>query len=166
MTRARTLALTLVVVGALAVTAIAQGPRGGARQRGGFPMPGIARDGGLALRALDLTDAQQQQIRTLVQQHREQNGAVAERLRAGLEAQRKAAQAIPVDEPAIRATTQELVEARTAMAIEQAGLRSQIFALLTPEQQAQAIKLQSEREARSSERRDRFQQQRQKRNQG
>jgi periplasmic protein CpxP/Spy len=166
MTRARTLALTLAVVGALAVTALAQGPGGGARQRGDFSFPGIARHGGLPLRGLDLTDAQQEQIRALVQQHREQNGAVAERLRAALAAQRKAAQTIPVDEPAIRATTQELVEAQTAMAIQQAGLRSQIFALLTPEQQAQAIKLQTEREARSSERRERFQQQRQKRIQG
>jgi protein CpxP len=82
-----------------------------------------------------------------------------------MEAQRKAVETVPVDESAIRATTQELVEAQTELAIERAKLHAQVFALLTPEQQAQAAKLRAEREARRSQMRERVQQ-RQPRQQG
>jgi len=43
------------------------------------------------------------------------------------------------------ATTQALADAQTEMAIQQARLRSDIFAMLTPDQQAQARKLEAER---------------------
>ena len=62
-----------------------------------------------------------------------------------MDAQRKAVETIPVDEGLIRSTTQALADAQTEMAIQQARLRSEIFALLTPDQQAQARKLQAER---------------------
>ena len=41
-------------------------------------------------------------------------------------------------------TTQALVEAQTELAIQQARMQSEIFALLTPAQQEQAKKLQAE----------------------
>ena len=65
-----------------------------------------------------------------------------------MDAQRKAVDTIPVDEGLIRSTTQALVEAQTEMAIQQARLQGEIFALLTPDQQAQARKLQAERNQR------------------
>jgi protein CpxP len=110
---------------------------------------------GLPLRALNLTEAQQQQIRTLTQQNRQQNRATFERLRTAMDAQRKAVSTIPANEALIRSTTADLVEAQTEAAIQQARLQTEIFGLLTPEQQAEAKKLQTERENRAQQRQER-----------
>jgi Spy/CpxP family protein refolding chaperone len=158
MTRFRSLTLTTVLAGLLASgIAFAQGPgpgrRGGPGGFGGFGGPGGP--GGLPLQALNLSEAQQDQIKQLMQQHRQQNQNVGEQLRTAMEAQRKAVETMPVDEGLIRSTTQALVEAQTEMAIQQARLQSEIFALLTPDQQAQARKLQAERAQQRSRRQSR-----------
>ena len=160
MTRFRALTLTAVLAGLLAggvAFAQAQGPgrRGGP---GGFGGPGPGGPGGLPLQALNLTEAQQDQIKQLTQQSRQQNQNVGEQLRSAMEAQRKAVETIPVDEGLIRSTTQALVEAQTEMAIQQARLHSEIFALLTPDQQAQVRKLQAERNQRAQQQGQRGQQ--------
>ena len=131
------------------------GPRRGPGRVGAF-----GSHAAMPLRALNLTEAQQEQIRMLRQQHREQTKTVATRLRTAMEAQRKAAQATVFDEQAIRATTQALVEAQTEMAVQQARLRHDIHNLLTPDQQAQAAKLQADRETRRAQRRERIQERR------
>ena len=166
MTRFRALTLTVVLAALLAggVT-FAQGPGPGRRGPGGFGGPGgpggpggrggPGGPGGLPLQALNLSEAQQDQIKQLMQQHREQNQNVGEQLRTAIEAQRKAVETLPVDEWLIRSTTQALVEAQTEMAIQQARLQSEIFALLTPAQQDQARTLQAEREARVQQQRQR-----------
>jgi Spy/CpxP family protein refolding chaperone len=147
MKRFRSLTLTAVLAVVLAGAVYAQGPGPGGRGPDGF-----GRGGGLPLRALNLTDAQQQQIRTATQQNRQQNRALFERVRTAMEAQRKAARTIPVNEALIRSTTQELVEAQTEAAIQQARLQTEIFNMLTPEQQAEAKKRQAERETRQAQR--------------
>jgi Spy/CpxP family protein refolding chaperone len=149
MKRFRSLTLTAVLAVVLAGAAYAQGPGPGGRGRGA---DGFGRGGGLPLRALNLTDAQEQQIRTATQQNRQQNRALFERVRTAMEAQRKAASTIPVNEALIRSTTQELVDAQTDAAIQQARLQTEIFNMLTPEQQAEAKKLQAERETRQAQR--------------
>jgi Spy/CpxP family protein refolding chaperone len=164
MNRFRAFALGAVVTALLAGgVAAAQGPGAGRRGGpGGFGGPGPGGrggpglPGGLPLQALNLTDAQQDQIKQLTQQFRDQNQSVGEQLRAAMEAQRAAVEKMPVDEGLIRSTTQALVDAQTEMAIQQARLQSEIFALLTPAQQEQLQKLKAEREAR-------FEQQRQQR---
>lgn len=157
MTRFRALTLTVVLAGLLAGgIAFAQGAGPGRRGGpGGFGGPGPGGPGGpggLPLQALNLTETQQDQIKQLTQQYRQQNPNIAEQLRTAMEAQRKSVETMPVDEGLIRSTTQALVEAQTEMAIQQARLRSEIFALLTPEQQAQARKLQAERDQRAQQR--------------
>jgi protein CpxP len=152
MKRFRSLTLTAVLAVLLAGAVYAQGPGPGGRGRGpnGFgPGPG------LPLRALNLTDAQQQQIRTMTQQNREQNRAVFQRMRTAMEAQQKAVATIPLNEALIRSTTQDLAEAQTEVAIQQARLQTEIFGLLTPEQQAEAKKLQTERATRQQQRQQR-----------
>jgi Spy/CpxP family protein refolding chaperone len=118
------------------------GPRG----RG----PGWSRGAGagLPLGQLNLTEQQQEQFRTLRDQHREQARTAEARLNAARTGQRHALETLPVDEALIRSTTQELVEAQTELAIHQARLRGELFALLTPAQQAEATKLIAERQAR------------------
>jgi Spy/CpxP family protein refolding chaperone len=127
------------------------GPRGRGPGRFGGPGPG------LPLAQLNLSEQQQEQFRTLREQYREQARTAEERLNAARTAQRKAVETIPVNEAVIRSATQELVEAQTEAAIHQARLRSEIFALLTPDQQAQATKLIAERAARGQQRRPRQQ---------
>src|SRR5437762_5128933 len=165
MTRFRALTLTAVLAGLLAGgVAFAQGQGPGRRGGpGGFGGPGLlgpggpGGPGGLPLQALNLTEAQQDQIKQLMQQSRQENQNVGEQLRSAMEAQRKAVETIPVDEGLIRSTTQALVDAQTEMAIHQARLRSEIFTLLTPDQQAQARKLQAERNQRAQQQRPRRQ---------
>ncbi len=159
MTRFRSFTVAAVLAGLLAGgAAFAQGPGGrGGRGAGGFGPGG----GGLPLRALNLTEAQQEQVRTLTQQFRTQNRETAERLRAAMETQRKGVETIPVNEELIRSTTRELAEAQAEVAIQRARLQSEIFGLLTPEQQAEAKKLQADRAARTQERAQRQRGQRQ-----
>jgi periplasmic protein CpxP/Spy len=149
MKRFRSLTLTAVLAVLLAGAAYAQAPGPGGRGRG---PDGFGREMGLPLRALNLTDAQEQQIRTLIQQSRQQNRAAFERLRTAMDAQRKAAATIPVNEALIRSTTQDLVEAQTEVAIQRARVQTEIFGLLTPEQQAEAKKLQTDRANRRQQR--------------
>ncbi len=156
MSRFRIVTVTAALTGLLAAGAIAaqvQGPGPGGRGGG----PGLAggpggRGGGLPLRQLNLSDTQQQQIRDVTQQYRDQNRQAAAQLRTAMDAQRKAVQTLPVNEGLIRSTTQALVEAQTELAIQQARMQGEIFALLTPAQQEQAKKLQAEREARAQQR--------------
>lgn len=151
----RVYALIAVLGGALATgVAFAQDQKAGGGRRGGEARAGIGGRGGagLALRGVNLTDAQQQQIRALTEQHREQNRAWSERLQAAVEAQRKAADANPVDEQAIRLAAQNVAEAQAEAMIAQAKLRSAVFALLTPEQRAQAEQARAERGERGGRR--------------
>lgn len=147
-------ALTIALV-AGGTSLFAQGPGfGGFRGRG----PGAALGGpgvGLPLGQLELTDAQRQQIRQLVQQRRNEMRPLVEHLRTAAEARRQAVTAIPVDEARIRAATQELAQVQADVAVQQARLQSEIVALLTPEQQQRAQQLRAEREARLQQRRSR-----------
>ena len=157
-----------VVMAALGGTVLAgtvlaaQGPGpAGPRGRG----PGFGRSGGpqagLALRALDLTEAQREQVRQLTQQHREQTRALVERAEVAREAQRQAIAAPSFSEQQVRAATQAVAEVQTDLAVQQARLRSDIYALLTSEQQQRLQQMQAEREVREKARRDRMQQRRQ-----
>lgn len=143
----------------------AQGPGPGGPRRGGPGFgPGQGRGGpqaGLALRALDLTDAQREQVEQLMQQHRQQTRALVERAHAAEEAQRQAMEAPSFNEQQIRAAAQALAEVQTDLAVQQARLRSDIYALLTSEQQQRLQQMQAEREGREKERRTRMQQRRQ-----
>jgi protein CpxP len=159
MTRFRALTLTAVLATLLAGgVALAQGPGLGRRDGPdgirGFGGPG-GRLGGVPVRALNLTASQQDQVRQLIQQYRTQNQKAGEQLRTAIEAQRKAMETIPADEAVIATTTRALVEAQTEMAIQQARLQGEIFALLTPDQQAQVRKLQAERSQRAQQPRQR-----------
>jgi len=105
---------------------------------------------------LNLTDAQKQELQDVRMRHRDEMRQAEERLRAALEAQRHAVEAIPLDEGGIRATSQALVEAQTEAAIIQARVHAESWAILTPEQQAQAKQLESQREAQTGQQRQRL----------
>jgi protein CpxP len=156
------LVAALVTGGALAY---AQGPQsGGPRGRG----PGFGPGGpqaGLSLRALDLTEAQQEQVRQLSQQSREQMRALMDRMRAAQDARRQAVEAIPFNESQVRAAMQDLADVQADLAVAEARLQSDIYALLTAEQQQRLQALRAEREARAKQRAQRQQQRLQQRQQ-
>ena len=152
----------IAVVGLLALVgtgaALAQGPRSGGP--GGRGMRGGLLGLGLPLRELQLTDAQQQQIRDIRSRHETQIREAVSRLEAARDTQRKALSAIPADEAQITAVTQDLVQAEVDVAIQASRLNTEIWSVLTAEQQAKAKELRAQRDARAGERRDRFQERR------
>jgi Spy/CpxP family protein refolding chaperone len=160
--RSHVITLTALVAVLLGFTlALAQGPGfGGPRGRGAGPG-----DFGAAplLRGVNLTDAQQQQVRQLAGQMREQSRPVVEEVRKAEQARRDAMEAVPLDEGRIRSAMQQLGQAQTELTVLQARFQSDVYALLTPEQQEQVQKLRTEREARLKERQDRLQQRLQQR---
>jgi Spy/CpxP family protein refolding chaperone len=124
------------------------GPMG----RGGGP--------GLALGALNLSEAQREQVREITRRYREQNQAVEKRLGDAMAKQRTAIETVPANEALITSLTQDLVQAQVDVAIAQARLNTEIWSVLTPEQQAEAAKMRAERQARMEERRKEMEQRR------
>ena len=167
--RFRNVALSAVVaaVAAGGALAYAQGPdSGGLRGRGpGFgPGPG-GPQAGLSLRALDLTEAQQEQVRQLSQQGREQMRALMDRMRAAQDARRQAVEAIPFNESQVRAAMRDLAELQADLAVAEARLQSDIYALLTAEQQQRLQQMRADRAARAKQREAQQQQRLQQRQQ-
>ena len=142
-------------------TAFAQAPEQGPR-RGGPGAPGaFGRGGGpgldLPLRELNLTDAQQQQVKAIRDRHRDESQQLGARLRTALEEQRKAVETEPVNDSLIRQATQQLSDVEADVAVAQAHVRSEVLAVLTADQKAQLQKMQADRQAKAAQGRQRFQ---------
>jgi len=156
-------ALVAALVGGGALV-YAQGPQpGGPRGRG--PGGPVGPGAGLSLRALDLTEAQQEQVRQLTQQNREQMRSLMDRMRVAQEARRKAVEAIPFNESQVRAAMKDVAEAEVDLAVAEARLQADIYALLSADQQQRLQKLRADREARAKERAQQQQQRLQQRQQ-
>lgn len=154
---ALTAAAALVATGLAVTTADAQRRERGPRHSG---------FGERAFAQLNLTDTQREQIRDVRQRHQPELTEARTRLRTAHEAHRAAAEALPVDEAKIRATSQALSEAQADMAVLRARVHGEVWTLLTPEQQAKAKELRAERQERMKERRDRMQKRMEGRRQG
>jgi protein CpxP len=112
--------------------ATAQGPQGGPGAFGRGPRPGGPADFGL--RGIDLTDAQREQVRAIMESNRaalEQTGkALREAQRAFVEATAGSA----IDEAAVRTRSTAVANAMADEAILRAKVRAEVHALLTAEQ--------------------------------
>ena len=155
-------AAILTAVMSVGGAALAQGPRaggpGGPGRAGGPTGRGL--NGGLPLGSLDLTQAQQDLIRNIRQRHSEEARSVESKSRAAHDAQRQAIEAIPLNEAAIRSATLALAEVQADLAVLQARVQNEVFAALTPAQQAKVKQARAEREKRQQERQANAQQQR------
>jgi Spy/CpxP family protein refolding chaperone len=161
----------LLTLGLFAATDIAwsqspDGPGGrrGRMGRGGGP----GGPGGLMLPLgrLDVSDAQHEQIRGVMEQNREASRAAGARVREVRTALQDATTAEVMNDGAIRAVAAELANAEGDAAVQRAYVRSQVWQLLTPDQQTNALEIESnmkermeQRRARRGERRDRRRQQ-------
>jgi periplasmic protein CpxP/Spy len=123
------------------------GPGGPGRGGPGGPF-GMA---GLPLRELDLTDAQRQQVRTIMESHRDEQKAIGDRMRTARQALQNAIAADAFDEAAIRAKAAEVAAVDADAAVLQAKVRAAVAAILTPEQAKKAKELRTEMENRMKE---------------
>ena len=147
----RWLTAAIAVVALLAGGLVyAQGPRGG---RPGGP-GGRGPLAGLPLRELQLTDAQKEQVRQIRSRHQSQMRDAMTKLETARRAQQTAVQAVPADEAQITSLTQDMVQAEVDVAIQASRLNSELWSVLTPDQQAQLKKLREERQAQFGQRRD------------
>ena len=129
----------------------AQGPAGPGPRRGG-PRTDIG------LRGIELTDAQREQVRSIMEGHRAAFESVGKALRDAHRAFGEASRAAVVDEAAIRTHSTAVANAMAEEAILRAKVRAEVHALLTPEQQQQLKEREATRQKRSQERGDRPQQ--------
>ena len=156
MIRVRSLTAAVAVFALAAGVVYAQGPRGGGP--GGRGMRGPL--GGLPLRELQLTDAQQQQVKDIRTRHQTEMRDAMTRLEAARQAQQKAVEAVPADEARITALTQDMVQAQVDVAIQTSRVNSEIWSVLTPDQQSKLKELRAQRQAQAEQRRQQFQQRR------
>jgi protein CpxP len=157
-TTALTAGAALLAAG-LGTAALAQ-DQGGRRGGRGFGHGGMGR-GGFPLAQLELTDAQREQVRTVMQRHQEDMRTLGQRLREAHVAQRAAVESVPVNEALVRSTSQALATAQTDMALLQARIHNDVWGVLTPDQQAKAKELRAKRAERGKGRGERPQQRRQ-----
>jgi protein CpxP len=123
------------------------GPRG---PRGSGP-------GNLGLRGVQLTDAQREQVRSIVESHRAEFDNVGTALRQAHRAFAEATRAEGSDEATIRARAAAVGSAMADEAILRAKVRTEVHAVLTPEQQQQLKEREAAFEKRLQERGDRQQ---------
>ncbi len=164
-------ALVAALAGGYAVAG-AQAARGGPGMRGA-PGPGLqggprgdlrgAPAGDLGLRGIELTDAQREQVRSIMESHREEFADVRSKLGAAHRAFAETARASAVDEAAIRTQSTAVANAMADEAILRARVRNQVHALLTAEQQQQLKDREADMQKRLQERQERLKQRQERR---
>jgi periplasmic protein CpxP/Spy len=117
--------------------------------RGGFGGPMAL------LRQLDLTEDQRAQVRQVMESHHDELRAIGERVMAAHRAQNDAVTAPQFDEQVVRTRAAELAALEADAAVLRAKVHSDVFAVLTPEQQAKAAELKAQRESRAQQFRER-----------
>jgi Spy/CpxP family protein refolding chaperone len=114
--------------------------------------------------ALNLTQAQRDQIRTLREAQRKDSQALREQMRAARQQLQQALKADVPDEAAVRAAAGAVAALQTDQAVLQARAKGQLMTMLTPEQQGQ-LKEARVRAAQRAQRAMRMQRQRMRRGQ-
>jgi Spy/CpxP family protein refolding chaperone len=129
------------------VSGICRDVRGGlvAVPEGGFP--GRHRGTGPGKRIdrmakkLNLTEAQKEQIKAILASEREKAEPLRQQLAENRKNLRKAIEAQPFDEATVRTLAAKQNDTRVELVVSRARARSQIYALLSPEQRESARKL-------------------------
>jgi protein CpxP len=130
--------------------------RGGPGGPGGRGFGGPMGDLGLGpLFRLDLTDAQHQQLKTILDAHRDELQALRDREAQARSALHAAIAAEPFDEGMIRSRSADAAVVDADFAVTRAKLRREVLQILTPEQRTQAQQFQNEMKQRAERRRQR-----------
>jgi protein CpxP len=136
------LAAALISGGALVLAQSAEGP-GAHGPRGPRGGPGGRMEFGL--RGIELTDAQRQQVQTIMASHRDELQQVGEKVREAHRAFAQATSAETIDEAAIRTASTVVASAMADEGILRARIRSEVNGILTAEQREQLKTRQQER---------------------
>jgi Spy/CpxP family protein refolding chaperone len=115
------------------------------------------------LRGLDLSEVQRDQVRTIMTTHREESRALQQRQQAAMRALQDATEG--TDEAAIRQQGEAVGAVIADAAVLRSKVRAEVWAVLTPEQQAKAEQLRAERKTRMAERQKQMQQRMEQRRQ-
>lgn len=122
---------------------------GGPGGPGGPVGPGMM---GLPLQRLHLTEAQRAQVKAVFDGHESDMKAVGDRMRPARKALHDAVAADTLDEAAIRQSSAEVAAVEADMNVLQARIHSEIWQVLTPEQQKEAKTLRASMEQRMEQR--------------
>ena len=126
-------------------------------------MMGRRGPGTLPLRELALTETQREQVRTAVDAHKGEFDAIRSRMQTARTALQNAVTADSFDEAAVRQTSVDMAAVEADAAVLRAKVHSEVWALLTPEQQQKARELKAQRLERRAQMRERFEQRRNQR---
>jgi periplasmic protein CpxP/Spy len=107
-------------------------------------------------KALDLSDAQRQQLHQLLQSDKSANKSLMLNLLNAEKALHEAITKNPNDEATIRSLSATVGNARTELTVRRAKIRSQLTGILTPEQKEKLAQLDQKRESRLQKRIDRL----------
>ena len=148
-----------LVAGVLLVGTVAEvaaqdgrGRPGAARRGGGGPGGlGLLGPGGVGLDGANLTDAQKEQVRSIVESHRDEMRGLLDRQAEARRALAASVERGQVDDSAAN----DVGAATAALALAEARLRVEVLQLLTPEQRAAVQARAAERAERFKERRER-----------
>ena len=154
-------------LGSAALSVAGQQQQAPSGRHDGFGGPGRGRGGpggpfdsaqgrplvGLPLRELNLTDAQREQVRQIVESRQQETRAIGERAMAAREALRTATTSPSFDEGLVRAKAAEVAAIDADMAVARARIFADVFQILTPEQQAKVKELSGSRPPRPNARR-------------
>ena len=92
---------------------------------------------------LGLSDAQKEQIKTIVQSHSGETKPLGDRVASARQTLENAVMAGVVDESLIRQRSGELAAAQADLDVARARIFTEVFQLLTPDQQAQVREMQA-----------------------
>ena len=160
--RTRILTLAGLLLAAGATIALAAGPGRGGRGSGGCDCggpgggPGFGAmadpDGhgpfGRALDRLDLSAAQRDQVRTILDRHRDEHRALRDQMRAQREERFERDLFEPFDEAKVRARAEERARLMVEAEIARARVAGEVLAVLTPEQRTELQQMRDERRER------------------
>ncbi|MEW5983894.1 MAG: Spy/CpxP family protein refolding chaperone [Acidobacteriota bacterium] len=138
-----------------------RGMLGGPGMRGGRGGPGgpLGVFGG-GMRALELTDAQREQVRTVMESHQADLDALGARMAEARKALHDAITADVPNEALIREAAAGVAAVEADGAVLRSRIHAEVFSLLTAEQQQKAKELKAEHEKRMKERTDRMRERR------
>lgn len=151
----------------------AQQPQQGQRQRGMWMQRGPGGPGGpggpmgrgfggplgpmgIALRQLDLTEAQKGQLSAIVDGHKADFEAIRTRMQEARKALHAAMEATPVNEAAIREATAAVAAVEADTNVLRATMRTEVVNILTDEQKAKAAELKAKGDARRAAAKERI----------
>jgi protein CpxP len=102
----------------------------------------------MLLRGLDLTDAQKDQVKGIMQSHADERKALGDRARTAHQALQAAITADSVDEALIRQRSADVAAVDADMAVAEARVHAEVWQILTPEQKAKAKEFQAKAQER------------------